>query len=111
MNLKVDKEKTFYKSINTYSAKDKKISWKARGILFYLMSMPDGWECRVSNITSMSDKDGVDSVRSAMKELVNAGYAVLKNGYVSEDKKTHGKHYIVSDKPKFKFPNFIQNEF
>lgn len=72
------------------------------------MSMPDGWECRMTNLASMSDKDGREGIRNAMKELVQEGYAKLISGYVGEDKVTHGKHYVISDEPIYRGDNIKQ---
>ena len=50
-----------------------KLSWKAKGILTYLMSRPDGWEVSVSDLVNHST-DGSASIRAGLKELKNAGH-------------------------------------
>jgi hypothetical protein len=49
------------------------LSFKAKGILTYLMSRPDGWEVSVTDLVNHSI-DGDDSVRSGLKELRKAGH-------------------------------------
>lgn len=52
---------------------DSNLSWKAKGILSYLLSKPDNWRVQESDIIKQS-KDGRDSVRAGLKELIEAGY-------------------------------------
>lgn len=54
--------------------RDARLSWKARGLLAYMLSMPDDWVFYESELINHSEKDGITSLRSAMKELKNAGY-------------------------------------
>lgn len=55
---------------------DPAISWRAKGILAYLIGKPRDWKVRVSDLQKHS-KEGRDSVRTALNELRNAGYAKL----------------------------------
>ena len=50
-----------------------KLSFKAKGILTYLMSRPDGWEVSVADLIKRST-DGEASVRAGLKELKEAGH-------------------------------------
>jgi hypothetical protein len=49
------------------------LSWKAKGILMYLLSKPPGWKTRLEDIVKHA-KDGRDAVLSGIKELRDAGY-------------------------------------
>lgn len=62
--------------IDNQAAEDKTLSWKARGILWYLLTKPDNWKVRISDLVAKSDKDGRDSVKAGFKELEQAGYAI-----------------------------------
>jgi hypothetical protein len=62
--------------IDNQAAEDKTLSWKARGILWYLLTKPDSWKVRFSDLLNHSDKDGRESLRSGFKELEQAGYAI-----------------------------------
>lgn len=55
---------------------DNSISWAAKGILIYLLSKPDGWKVYKSDIVKHST-NGIDSVKSIIKELRKAGYITL----------------------------------
>lgn len=53
---------------------NKNLSWKARGLLAYLLSLPKDWTLVKGWLPSQSNKDGRDSTNSAFDELVDAGY-------------------------------------
>jgi len=96
-DIVVKKKVTPYKLLNVTSARDKRLSYKARGILFYLLSKPDGWTCHVFDLCKNSDKDGQKSVQSAMKELSEMGYARLKRYKKNADNKFMGTYYEIQD--------------
>jgi len=48
-------------------------SAKAKGLLCYILSLPDDWKLYKSELTSHFS-DGKDSLMSGFKELENAGY-------------------------------------
>jgi len=53
---------------------DPALSWKAKGMLAYLMSKPNDWQIWVKDLVKRST-DGRDSVLSGLKELRGRGYA------------------------------------
>lgn len=75
---------------------DEKISWKAKGILAYLLSKPDGWVTYLTDIEKRST-DGRDSVSSGVKELLSAGY--LERKRVREKGRFKGWEYSVYEYP------------
>ena len=82
--------------MNTTVAKDERLSYKARGVMFYLLSQSDSWKGHVFNIVEKSKKDGTTAVRSALKELVVLGYAKIKRT-VGEGGQFTGSYYEISD--------------
>lgn len=46
------------------------LSFKAKGVWAYCMSRPEDWQFHVSHLATVS-KDGIDSVYSALKELID----------------------------------------
>lgn len=77
------REKTIFRTVkdqdNPYVTIDKRpvenpaLSFKAKGILTYLMSRPDGWEVSITDLQNHAT-DGEDSIRSGVKELREAGH-------------------------------------
>lgn len=53
---------------------DPNISFKAKGIIAYLIGKPPTWKLRVSDLMNHG-RDGRDGIRSALNELRAAGYA------------------------------------
>jgi hypothetical protein len=49
------------------------LSWRAKGILTYLISRPDNWIVRLGDLIKRSP-DGVYAVRTALRELTKAGH-------------------------------------
>ncbi|MEG6586707.1 helix-turn-helix domain-containing protein [Dendrosporobacter sp. 1207_IL3150] len=73
------------------------LSLAAKGLLCLLLSFAHGWEIRMSDIISRS-RNGRDSTRKAVQELLKAGYLVKV--YIRENGKLVGSKYIVYDQPK-----------
>lgn len=52
---------------------DERLSFRARGVLFWLLDKPDDWMVNAEQIAKESP-EGRDAVRSALRELERAGY-------------------------------------
>lgn len=59
------------------TAQDVTLSYKARGILAYLLSKPDSWEWQETDLIEHGP-DGKHAIRSGLKELKEAGYLTSK---------------------------------
>lgn len=53
--------------------RDRRLSWRARGILIYLLSQPDNWKTTAAHLSSVG-QEGRDSIRNALAELETVGY-------------------------------------
>lgn len=53
---------------------DKRLTFKARGLLAYMLSKPDDWRFYTTELAKHSQKDGRDSIDSALKEMEKIGY-------------------------------------
>ena len=62
-----------YVMINKVFLNDEHLSWKAKGLLTYLLSLPDDWQIYETELTKHS-KDGKDSTKTTIKELIDNGY-------------------------------------
>jgi len=74
---------------------DPEISWKAKGILSYLLSKPDDWITYISDLEKRA-KDGRDSVRAGISELIEVGY-IEKKVARDENGRFKGYEYIVHE--------------
>lgn len=70
--VRVEKNKN-YSVVNNAGLRDERLSWKAKGILAYILTLPDDWVFYREELATHA-KDGLDSLRSGMKELKEYGY-------------------------------------
>lgn len=75
MAIKRVKKEMNYTIINNTGLKDKSLSLKAKGLLAYMLSLPDDWIFYETELIKHS-KDGRDSIRGGLKELEDKGYLV-----------------------------------
>lgn len=95
--LEVERVEKPYKSLLVAPLRDKRLSYKARGVLYYLLSKPDNWKGQIFDLVSMSEKDGISAVKSAIKELVKFGYAELITTHDPQTKRITGRYYRVHE--------------
>jgi DnaD/phage-associated family protein len=60
-----------YVMIDRRPIENKNLSYKAKGILTYLMSRPDGWEVNITDLRNHG-KEGAAALRTGLKELRDA---------------------------------------
>lgn len=77
---------------------DASLSWAARGLLAYLLSRPDDWTIRASQLIA-SGPSGRDAVYRMLGELVAAGYAVARTRKRGGGGKFAGTDWIIFDSP------------
>lgn len=70
--FRVEKTKN-YTVMSNHHLKNPKLSLKAKGLLSYMLSNPDDWNYSLQGLTGQS-RDGIDSVRTAVRELEANGY-------------------------------------
>lgn len=85
-----------YTTVNLTAVEDRCLSWKAKGLHLYLLSRPDAWELRYNDLVTRS-KGSIYSIRSAIKELVSAGYLKIVRKRASTGR-WEGREWIVSEK-------------
>ena len=76
--------------------RDEALSYRARGLLCFLLSQPPDWEISSTRLT-LEFGEGRDAVRSAIRELVNTGYMQLQK--VQGHAGRWSTHYIVTGDP------------
>ena len=86
-----------YVMIDKNVFEDTSLSFKAKGILGYLLSRPNDWTLIIADIQKRST-DGKDSVKNGIDELIERGYIVK-----TEQPRQAGKFatcdYVVYEKP------------
>lgn len=94
------KRKDRFLVVDNKIIEDKRLSFKARGLLIYMLSKPDDWKFWTSELVKRSAKDGISSIRTALKELEAAGYLTRKRERSSKGTFT-SQDWILTDKPAF----------
>lgn len=75
MNIvRVKKHIEYFVVLSKEAMNDPLLSWKAKGLHCYLMSLPGDWKINMADLENRSS-DGRMSVRSAVDELLTLGYA------------------------------------
>lgn len=85
---------------------DPELTWKAKGLLCYLLSLHDDWVVHVSELHSHS-KEGLAATRTAFKELQEAGYILSRRVKQDSGNLYAGWEHVVFDKPQ---PGNTQNK-
>lgn len=71
--IRVKKSPNNFVMMDKSFLEDSRLSYKAKGILAYLLSKPDNWKVIVGNLVNYS-ADGKASVYAGLKELKECGY-------------------------------------
>lgn len=71
--IRVQKRPSNFVTMDKSFLEDARLSYKAKGILAYLLSKPDNWKVIVGNLVNYST-DGKASVYAGLKELKECGY-------------------------------------
>lgn len=96
--VRVSKRDSSYAIIDPYFLSDERLSWKAKGLLGYLLSKPSNWRVYVSDLVKRS-KDGKDAVYSALRELEAAGYIERRQTRDPETQRITGYETVVFERP------------
>lgn len=96
--IKREKRDTPFVVFDTTPLNDPNLSWKAKGILAYLLSKPADWQIYIKDLVKRS-KDGKDSTSSGILELIEAGYITKEKTKNKENGQFDGWDYTVADFP------------
>ncbi|BAS55318.1 phage replication protein [Leptolyngbya boryana NIES-2135] len=95
--LRIKHEKS-YTVISNRAIRDKKLSFKARGLHHLLLSYPDDWKVNIKHLESESECDGKTAIASALKELEESGYISRERRKDPETKQFYWES-IVREQP------------
>lgn len=76
---------------------DENLSWRARGILCYLLHLPHDWVIHESEVMKHSSKEGRDAFKTAIKELYEFGYMKKESTRDEKGKITGWNTYVFPD--------------
>ena len=101
--IKRSKRNKNFTTVDNTFINDDRLSYKATGLLIYLLSKPDDWQTYISQL-SKAKKEGKDAVMTGLNELIKYGYITRQK---TKDKKGKfsGYDYTVYDTPIADYPN------
>lgn len=74
--FKIEKNKN-YTVMSNYHLRDKNLSYKAKGLLSFMLSLPEDWDYSINGLVSIS-KEEVKAIRNILQELQRYGYLVIE---------------------------------
>ena len=80
--FKIEKDRN-YTVMSNYHLRDKNLTYKAKGLLSFMLSLPDDWDYSLKGLCVIS-KENETSIKSALKELKNNGYLVIEKLYPNQ---------------------------
>lgn len=95
MVFKIEKTKN-YTVMSNYHLRDKDLSFKAKGLLSFMLSLPDDWDYSLNGLVSVS-KESKKAIRNILNELKDAGYVVMEQ--TRGDKGYYKYNYIIYEAP------------
>ncbi len=78
-----------YTVMSNHHLRNKELSLKAKGLLSQMLSLPEDWDYTLKGL-SLINREKIDAIREAIKELERAGYIVRSR--CQRQSKIVGKH-------------------
>ena len=86
-----------YTVMSNYHLRDKTISFKAKGLLSMMLSLPENWDYTLAGLARIS-LEGKDAIRAAVVELEKAGY-IHRSQTTDKAGKFSSNEYIIREYP------------
>ena len=83
--------------MSNYHLRDRSISLKAKGLLSLMLSLPEDWDYTMAGLARIN-KDGLASIKSAIDELVEAGY-IIHSRVRNAKGQLKGAEYVIYEHP------------
>lgn len=90
------KQKERFSIVDNKVIEDERLSFKARGLLIYMLSKPDDWKFYTEELAKRSNKDGISAIKTALNEIEDAGYLTRKQGHKKNGQFT-SQDWILTD--------------
>lgn len=91
-----------FTTMSNHHLRNRKLSLKAVGLMSKILSLPDDWDYSLRGLAKLNT-DGIDGVRSAVKELEDAGYIIRRQRRDKCGRMSHSE-YLVFEIPELAEP-------
>ena len=71
-----------YTVMSNHHLRNKELSLKAKGLLSQMLSLPEDWDYTLKGL-SLINREKIDAIREAIKELERAGYIVRSSSLMA----------------------------
>lgn len=95
MVFKIEKTKN-YTVMSNYHLQDKNLSYKAKGLLSFMLSLPEDWDYSLAGLVSVS-KENIKAIRTILNELKDNGYLAIEQD--RGEKGYYKYNYIIYEQP------------
>ena len=99
--FRIEKTKD-YTIMSNHHLRNFDLSLKAKGLLSFMLSLPENWDYTLKGL-SVVNREGVDAIREAIKELEKAGY-ITRSRSRDEKGQLRGAEYVIHEQPVFDEP-------
>ena len=82
-----------YVQINKTALNDARLSWQAKGLLCYMLSLPDDWKFHRAELLKHTS-DGETCLRGCLSELRKYGYITIKCHKNEQNRISHWQTYV-----------------
>ncbi len=98
MVFKIEKTKN-YTVMSNYHLRDRNLSLKAKGLLSFMLSLPEDWDYSLNGLVSIS-KESKKAIRNVLNELKENGYLVVEQ--TRGERGQYKYNYIIYEIPEEK---------
>ena len=93
---------TGYTVMSNHHLRNKELSLKAKGLLSQMLSLPEDWDYTLAGLSHIN-REKIDAIREAVKELEKAGY-IVRSRERDEKGRLRGADYVIYEQPQPKEP-------
>ena len=68
-----------YTVMSNHHLRNKELTLKAKGLLAQMLSLPEDWDYTLAGLSQIN-REKIDAIREAIKELEKAGYIKRRQG-------------------------------
>ena len=86
-----------YTVMSNHHLRNKELSLKAKGLLSQMLSLPEDWDYTLAGL-SFINREKIDAIREAVKELERAGY-IVRSSERDEKGRLRGTDYVIFEQP------------
>jgi len=88
---------TGYTVMSNHHLRNKELSLKAKGLLSQMLSLPEDWDYTLAGLSHIN-REKIDAIREAVKELEKAGY-IVRSRERDEKGRLRGADYVIFEQP------------